>query len=101
MALGSGERTCWSRAILSHASAIFYRSSTRINSDDEKYTINMDALDFAKAYINDSDEIAKLAAGIAAQHGDKRFSRDGVERQVVRRISLISCRRELPVIPLG
>ena len=60
-----------------------------IKSDDEKYTITMEALDFAKAYIDDPDEIAKLAAGIAARHGDKNFSRDGVERQIALRISLI------------
>lgn len=60
-----------------------------IRSDDEKYTITMEALDFAKAYIDDPDEVAKLAAGIAARHGDKKFSRDGVERQIARRISLI------------
>lgn len=60
-----------------------------IKSDDEKYTITMEALDFAKAYIDDPDEIAKLAAGIAARHGDKNFSRDGVERQIASRISLI------------
>ena len=60
-----------------------------IKSDDEKYTITMEALDFAKAYIDDPDEAAKLFAGIAAQHGDKKFSRDGVERQVAWRISLI------------
>lgn len=61
-----------------------------IKSDDEKYTITMEALDFAKAYIDDPDEVAKMAAGIAARHGDKKFSRDGVERQVAWRISLIS-----------
>lgn len=60
-----------------------------IKSDDEKYTITMEALDFAKAYIDDPDEVTKLAAGIAAQHGDKNFSRGGVERQVTWRISLI------------
>ena len=60
-----------------------------IRSDDEKYTITMEALDFAKAYIDDPDEVAKLAAGIAAQHGDKNFSRNGVERQIAWRISLI------------
>ncbi len=60
-----------------------------IQSDDEKYTITMQALDFAKAYIDDPDEVAKLAAGIAARHGDKNFSRDGVERQIAWRISLI------------
>lgn len=60
-----------------------------IKSDDEIYTITMEALDFAKAYIDDPDEIAKLAAGIATRHGDKNFSRDGVERQIAWRISLI------------
>ncbi len=60
-----------------------------IKSDDDKYTITMEALDFAKAYISDPDEVAKLAAEIAAQHGDKGFSRGGVERQVAWRISLI------------
>ncbi len=60
-----------------------------IKSDDEKYTITMEALDFAKAYIDNPDEVAQLDAGIAAQHGDKNFSRDGVERQVAWRISLI------------
>lgn len=60
-----------------------------IKSDDEKYTITMEALDFAKAYINDPDEVAKLAVGIAERHRDKGFSRSGVERQVAWRISLI------------
>jgi POLQ-like helicase len=60
-----------------------------IKSDDEKYTITMEALDFAKDYIDDPAEVAKLAAGIAARHGDKNFSRDSVERQVAWRISLI------------
>src|SRR5690606_26846195 len=60
-----------------------------IKSDDAKYTITMKALDFAKAYIDNPDEVATLAAGIAAQHGDKNFSQDSVERQVTWRISLI------------
>ncbi|WP_140920021.1 DEAD/DEAH box helicase [Limnobaculum xujianqingii] len=60
-----------------------------IKSGDEKYTITMKALDFAKAYINDPDEVAKMAAKIATQHGEKGFSREGVERQIAWRISLI------------
>ncbi|MEW6266168.1 MAG: DEAD/DEAH box helicase [Thermodesulfobacteriota bacterium] len=60
-----------------------------IKSDDEKYTITMDALYFAKAYISNPDEVARLADDIARQYGDKGFSREGVERQVVWRISLI------------
>lgn len=60
-----------------------------IKSDDEKYTVTMKALDFAKAYIDDPDQVAKLSAEIADQHGDKNFSRNAVERQVSWRISLI------------
>jgi hypothetical protein len=33
-----------------------------IKSNDDKYTITMEALVFAKAYISDPDEVAKLAA---------------------------------------
>jgi len=61
-----------------------------IKSDDEKCTFPMEALDFATAYINDPDEVAKLVATkIATLRDDKKFSREGVERQVVWRISLI------------
>lgn len=60
-----------------------------IKSDNKEYTITMEALDFVKAYISDPDEVAKLAADIAARHRSKGFSRDGVERQVAWRINLI------------
>ena len=60
-----------------------------IRSDGDKYPLPMEALDFVKAYISDPDEVAKRVAEIAAQHGDKGLSRDGVERQVAWRISLI------------
>lgn len=61
-----------------------------IKSDDGKYTINMEALDFARAYISDLNEISKLATGIVKQHSGKKFSREGVNRQVSWRISLIA-----------
>ena len=61
-----------------------------IKSDDGKFTVSMEALDFAEAYISDPDEISRFAADIAKRHGDKSFSQDGVERQVVWRLSLIS-----------
>jgi superfamily II DNA/RNA helicase len=60
-----------------------------IKSNDEKHHIKMEALDFAKAYIDGPDKVAKWAAKIAEQHGDKNFSRDGVELQIAWRISLI------------
>jgi superfamily II DNA/RNA helicase len=60
-----------------------------IKSDNEKVPLPMGALDFAKAYISDPDEVVQLAARIAAQHGNTGFSREGVERQIAWRISLI------------
>jgi len=60
-----------------------------IKSDDNKCSITMKALDFTRTYINDPDEVSGLAARIAEQYGDKGFSREGVERQVTWRISLI------------
>lgn len=61
-----------------------------IKSDDKRYSIKMEALDFVRAYISDLGEVVKLAAEIAIQHQDKKFSLDGVKRQVAWRISLIS-----------
>ncbi len=61
-----------------------------ITSDDGKYTIKMEALDFAKAYISDPDDVSRLAAGIASKHGAKGFTLGGVERQVSWKINLIS-----------
>jgi len=61
-----------------------------IKSDDEKHILTMDALDFVKTYINDPNEIAQLATETAAKYGDQGFSRDGINRQVVWRISLIA-----------
>ena len=60
-----------------------------IESDDKKRMIKMEALEFAKAYTNDPDRVAKLAAEVVEQLGDKGFSRAGVDRQVAWRIGLI------------
>ena len=60
-----------------------------IKSNDGKYSLTMEALDFAKAYISDPNEVAKLAKRIVAQIGDKGFSRDSVDRQFTWRIFLI------------
>lgn len=60
-----------------------------IESDDKKSTIAMEALDFAKAYIDDPVKVTKLAGEIAAQNANQNFSLEGVERQVTWRISLI------------
>ncbi len=61
-----------------------------IKSDDGKSRIIMEAMDFAKEYINNPGEIAKLSQEIATRHKDKNFSKDGVERQITWKINLMS-----------
>ncbi len=61
-----------------------------IKSDNGKFSIVMKAMDFAKEYISDPVAIAKRSQEIAIQHKDKNFSKDGVERQITWKISLMS-----------
>ncbi|MBN2286077.1 MAG: DEAD/DEAH box helicase [Tissierellales bacterium] len=61
-----------------------------IKSDDSKYMLTMEALDFVKTYINNPDEINNLANEIAEQHGDEGFSQGGMERQIAWRVNLIN-----------
>lgn len=60
-----------------------------IKSDDERYIITVEAVDFAKTYINEPEKISQSAAEMAAQHGGIGFSQLGIERQFAWRISLI------------
>ncbi|MCX5646077.1 MAG: helicase-related protein [Phycisphaerae bacterium] len=61
-----------------------------IKSDDKKFFIDMEALEFARAYMRDPEEVSRRADGIVGQHGDKGFTREGVERQIASKINLIS-----------
>ncbi len=61
-----------------------------IKSDDNKYTVTMEALDFVKVYISDPDEITRRANKIIQQHKKEGFSHEGVYRQVAWKINLIS-----------
>jgi superfamily II DNA/RNA helicase len=61
-----------------------------IKSDDSKFKIISEALEFATEYINNPDEIFKLAVAIASLNGDKGFSIAGVEHQVLQKINLIT-----------
>lgn len=60
-----------------------------LKSDDENHIFKVEPLYVARAYIDDPDEIARLTAEIAERYGGKGFSREGIERQVSWRISLI------------
>jgi len=59
-----------------------------IESDDKKYYIPTKALDFANAYIEDSQKILNLSAEISQR--EKGFSYKNVERQVLFKIDLIT-----------
>ena len=59
-------------------------------SDDEKFTIRMDAMDFAQAYVSDPEIITTYSERIFKLHGDKNFSKAGIERQISWKLSLIS-----------
>lgn len=57
-----------------------------IKSNDDKYTIPMEALDFAKIYISGPDEISKLIANLEK---NKKLPREVIERQIAWKINLI------------
>ncbi|KIX12689.1 DEAD/DEAH box helicase [Dethiosulfatarculus sandiegensis] len=61
-----------------------------ILNNDKKIRINMEAMDFAKAYISNPEEVSKYAVKITKLHGDKGFTLAGVESQISWKISLIS-----------
>lgn len=60
-----------------------------ITSDDGKYYIDINALDFAKAYIYGSNDIHNLADEIVQKYHDKNFSHNGVTQQISWKINLI------------
>lgn len=61
-----------------------------IKSDDDRFTLKLEGIDFVKAYLADPKQIDGLAESIANRHSSKGFSRDGVERQIKWKITLIS-----------
>jgi POLQ-like helicase len=61
-----------------------------IKSDDDKSTINMEPLDFVRAYIGDPGGLSKFTDEIVRQNAEKGFTRGGVERQIAWKISLIT-----------
>jgi POLQ-like helicase len=60
-----------------------------LKSDNGKYIIPIEILDFVKAYITDPDGVNKLAVEITTRHADKGCSRDSIEQQFAWRIRLI------------
>jgi len=59
-------------------------------SDDDKFTISMDAMSFAQAYVSNPEIITTYPEQISRLHGDKNFSKEGIKKQISWKTSLIS-----------
>lgn len=60
-----------------------------IESDDGKYMIKMEALDFTREYIDNHEKFGEKIIEFADQNEDKGFTRNGVRKQIIWRINLI------------
>ena len=61
-----------------------------LHSDDNKYRLALDAMDFVKRYVNDAATLTALAEQVATEHADKGFTRQGLSRQIAWKIDVIS-----------
>lgn len=60
-----------------------------IKSDDGKYILPINPLDFTRVYISSPNEISEFSKIISEQNEDKKFSYNGVESQISWRINLL------------
>lgn len=61
-----------------------------LQSDDRKYKIHMEPLEFVRAYIESAEDVVSLPHQITSQHADKGFTIDGIEKQIAWRMNIIS-----------
>lgn len=61
-----------------------------LRSDDGKYRIKLDAMEFVTSYINDSASLQHLAEEFATNHADKGFTRQGLETQISWKANVIA-----------
>jgi superfamily II DNA/RNA helicase len=59
-------------------------------SDDHKYFLKLDAMDFTKRYVEAPNTFDEFAKDVATEHADKNFTKGGLERQISWKISVIS-----------
>jgi POLQ-like helicase len=59
-------------------------------SDNQKYRLQLDAMDFVKRYFDDPVTLAQLSETVAAEHADKTFTKEGLDRQISSKIDKIS-----------
>ena len=60
-----------------------------LTSDNERFKLTLDAMDFVKGYIDDPAALAKLAEEGAAKYADQGFTKQGLEVQIRRKIEII------------
>ncbi len=61
-----------------------------LHSDDRKYKIHMEPLDFVRVYVENAEDVASLPRQIASQHSDKGFTVDGIGKQIAWKENIIS-----------
>lgn len=61
-----------------------------LRSDDHKYKLQLDAIDFVKRYIEDPAQLTQLAETVATSHADKGFTRQGLETQIEWKAAVIA-----------
>jgi hypothetical protein len=59
-------------------------------SDDKKYRLQLDAMDFLRRYIESRDAFSELTDSVVSAHGDKKFTRQGMNRQIAWKLAVIA-----------
>jgi superfamily II DNA/RNA helicase len=61
-----------------------------LRSDDKKYRLSLEAMEFVDRYVNHPEQLANLAAEVAATHADKGFTQQGLQTQILWKLDVIS-----------
>lgn len=59
-------------------------------SDNQKYSLKLDAMDFVKRYFDDPATLLQLSTTVANEHGDKTFTKEGLDKQIAWKLDLIA-----------
>ncbi len=58
-------------------------------SDDSKYSLQLDAMDFLRRYLQSQDAFSELAESVSTEHADKKFTRQGMYKQIAWKLNII------------
>ena len=59
-------------------------------SDDAKYSLQLDAMDFLRRYLQSQDAFSELAGSVSTAHADKHFTRQGMNKQIEWKLDVIA-----------